>query len=407
MGDIADYARTRPPVYLLGVNAATSAPGGEASARDDAPGSAWLRGPAWDLCLISFCWVPFAVWFVFGLGLRGARLDAEALGLATLVALAITYVHRHLTFVLVYGDPQTFATRKRAFAWVPLFVFAGCGLVLHVQGDARIRVPGLAFSMRPWFLILIVTGAWNMWHTLMQRHGLARIYAKKCHPLTASAQHAKRDRTLLWSLALWTAIATVKVQGPSFASLRNARRMYATLSPIVEGAWGWILWGASSAWLLWVVWRWARTERAAFRDGANLWPRACFWASNLALFGCFVAFGPVVGYLAFGTAHALEYIAFFHHFGAAKFRRQPDNRSVAARLLRQPKLTVLPMALALLAAFWFLREHRRAEIYVAYYTATSLLHFLFDGWIWKVRRPEVAKPLGADRHVDTRTRKSA
>jgi hypothetical protein len=40
------------------------------------------------------------------------------------------------------------------------------------------------------------------------------------------------------------------------------------------------------------------------------------------------------------------------------------------------------------------RDYRATLFFPVYYSATSLLHFLYDGWIWKVRRPEVARPLG-------------
>ena len=73
--------------------------------------NAWLRAPWWDLGCLGFCWVPFYLWAVYGLGLGGPKGTAVtgALALATVVALAITYVHRHYTFVLVYGDRGTFS----------------------------------------------------------------------------------------------------------------------------------------------------------------------------------------------------------------------------------------------------------------------------------------------------------
>ena len=27
----------------------------------------------------------------------------------------------------------------------------------------------------------------------------------------------------------------------------------------------------------------------------------------------------------------------------------------------------------------------RTEVYLAYYVGSSMLHFLYDGWIWKLR----------------------
>ena len=65
-----------------------------------------MIGPVWDLAGLAFGWVPFYLWLVLGLGLGGdlpARAADEATALAVLAALAISYVHRHYTFVVVYG----------------------------------------------------------------------------------------------------------------------------------------------------------------------------------------------------------------------------------------------------------------------------------------------------------------
>jgi hypothetical protein len=111
------------------------------------------------------------------------------------------------------------------------------------------------------------------------------------------------------------------------------------------------------------------------------------------LLGVFVVHGPIVGYLCFGVAHALEYVAFVHHFGQQKFA-QSGAPGLTAALLRRPLLTAPLVIGVLLGAFILLGDHRTADVYLVYYMGTSLLHFLFDGWIWKVRRPEVRRPLG-------------
>ena len=69
----------------------------------------WLRAAWWDLTCLAFCWVPFYLWLVLGLGFSGweglgSRAMREAFFTAVLVTLAFTYIHRHYTFILVYGD---------------------------------------------------------------------------------------------------------------------------------------------------------------------------------------------------------------------------------------------------------------------------------------------------------------
>jgi hypothetical protein len=261
------------------------------------------------------------------------------------------------------------------------------------QGDARIEIPGLKFKMKPWFVALMITGAWNMWHTLMQRHGLARIYAAKLGRGLQDRAHARRDMALLFGAGLVTACLTLRMQGPSMMKVRNARRMLKTLGPLVEGCAGWVLVGSACLLFAWLALRWARAEFAAPIPWRERSARLLFWLSTFALLGTFVMWGPVVGYLAFGTAHAIEYIAFFHHFGGARFK-DDDEPSVASRLLARPRYTALPLIGGFAFLFWATRGVSKTEVYAWYYTATSMLHFLFDGWIWKVRKPEVSKPLG-------------
>ena len=51
---------------------------------------------------------------------------------------------------------------------------------------------------------------------------------------------------------------------------------------------------------------------------------------------------------------------------------------------------------ALLAVYWLLLDARTTELFLVYYTATSLLHFWYDGLIWKVSKPAVSRPLGIE-----------
>ncbi|MEZ4380213.1 MAG: hypothetical protein R3A79_02605 [Nannocystaceae bacterium] len=62
--------------------------------------------------------------------------------------------------------------------------------------------------------------------------------------------------------------------------------------------------------------------------------------------------------------------------------------------MRRPWLFGTLLSGALVLLFSLLVDHRRSDVYLVYYMGTSLLHFLFDGWIWKVRKPHVGGHLG-------------
>ena len=171
--------------------------------------------------------------------------------------------------------------------------------------------------------------------------------------------------------------------------------MLKVVRPLTSGTGAWVLFAVLAAGWLAVLSHWLRHELRAELSPRERLPRWCFLASTLALLAVFVVHGPIVGYLCFGVAHALEYVAFVHHFGQQKFA-QNGATGLTASLLRRP-LWAAPLVIGvLLTAFILLSDHRGADLYLVYYLGTSLLHFLFDGWIWKVRRPEVRRPLGVE-----------
>lgn len=353
----------------------------------------WLRHPVWDLSLIGFCWLPFYLWVVFGLGLgqetyglpalrRGDQQDA--LLTATLAALGTTYVHRHYTFFVVYGDRGTFKRHARGLIVAPLIVFACVGL-------ARLFRQESIAGYSPWLAVLIVSGLWNVWHSLQQRYGIWRVYAGRAGVGLEKPEHGRRDMQLLWASALATAALVLIFQTDTFGAHYNAARVLDFIEPLRQGGTFVVLvsvvlggWGLIAA-------RWLRHELKAPLSLKQRAPRLSFLGSTLTLFLVFVLHGPIVGYLCFGVCHALEYVAFVHHFGEKKFGA---DKGAAATLFRRPLLYAPFMIGGLVGLFLILKEYRRTDVYLAYYLGTSLLHFLFDGWIWKVRKPEVGRALG-------------
>lgn len=350
----------------------------------------WLRGPWWDLSLVAFGWLPFYAWVVFGLGVDGTwgASSRAALATATAIALGITYVHRHYTFLLVYGDGEAFARRPRGYVLAPLLTFGVVGGLRALHGATASSYPD------PWILVVATVGAWNVWHTLMQRYGILRVYAGRAGGGLESAAQGRRDLALLWASTALAAVAVVVLRRSTFDGHPNARRALAMALPIVDGATGWILLASVASVVAVIAARWLRHERAATLRRGERAPRLWFLASTMALLGVLVVHGPIVGYLCFGVAHAVEYVAFVHHFGERRFAAAPWQRGLVARWMRRPLLFGPLITGALLALFVALDDYRRTDLYLVYYLGTSLLHFLYDGWIWKVRSPAVARPLG-------------
>ncbi len=356
----------------------------------------WLRNPLFDVALLAFCWVPVYLWVVFGLGLGGDAIglaplssaaEADALSLAVLVVLGMTYVHRHYTFVLVYGDRETFAERGVAYVLAPLAVFGTAAFLLTL--DRPIHVAGA--TVAPFTLMLVVSGLWNVWHTIQQRYGILRAYAGRAKGGLEQRAHGRRDHVLLWSLVAMLALTLPLARPTTFGGHPNTLRALAVLSPAVHHPAYLAAVALGAVGLAAVIVWWWRAERAAPVDKV---PRWTFLGSTVLLLVVFFVHGPVVGYLCFGAAHALEYLAFVHHYAERSWRGRGE-RGFAAVVLGRPIAFAPVLIGALGLMFLSLQDQSRTEIYLGYYVGSSMLHFLYDGWIWKLRKPKVARPLGA------------
>jgi hypothetical protein len=343
----------------------------------------WLRGPLWDVGLLALGWLPFYAWVgVASFGPVNWGTNASpGFTAAVAVALALNFVHRQYVLVLVYGDPESFAERPRAYAIAPALAF------LLVGGALWSRIPAAQSA------VLAVLGTWNVWHVIQQRYGLLRVYAARARGGFESREAARADKALLWSMVAVSVSATAWHKARSLEGVPQARQLLSVVAPLLVGPAIGIVTAIALAVGSFNAWRWWRIERAASVPASARVPRWIFAFSTLLLLAIFVVHGPVVGYLVFGVAHSIEYLAFVHQFGEKKYNH--GTGSVAALLLGS--MSRAPLFLGpLLVGYAFLYQHRYALAYVTYYASTSVLHYLYDGWIWRLRQARVARPLGVE-----------
>lgn len=337
----------------------------------------WLRGPLWDTALIAFPWVPICAWLLFGLGFASGTAPIASrpeFRVALTAILALTFLHRQYVFLLVYGDRRTFALRPRAFVVVPC-VLAAIGLMVLV---GRARWPFLL----P--ILLASVGAWNVWHTLMQRYGLLRVYAARAGGKATSPARARLDRAVLWATV--ALVVTSLVARPALLlDHPTTVRIITLTAPLWDGPAARIALAVALVTWLALASTWLRAE---LRSTGPRAPRLVFMGSTIALFAVFVVGGPVLGYLTFGAAHALEYVAFVHHTATKKY--QAGGAPIAS-VFRTPALAFGLMLLV--PAIYATLDGRGITAlagYVVYEATTAIAHFVFDGWVWKVRSPSVA-----------------
>ena len=120
-------------------------------------------------------------------------------------------------------------------------------------------------------------------------------------------------------------------------------------------------------------------------------PKNIFVVSTLSIYAIFFH-SLIIGYIVFGFSHAIEYIAFVNIFVGAKYRKKPESNTFFSRVSKRQWLYsgVFSAVIIVLSLIGMKLDQNAFLIYIV---GSSFLHFIYDGLIWKVRHPEVGKPL--------------
>ena len=315
----------------------------------------WIRSARADTAL-ALAWVPFAV------AALAVSSDGRQLLLLLEVLSVFSFLHQPLTLLLVYGDAEQFAARRRLFVIGPLVL----GVAIAV---------GLTIS----FTLVAVAGAlWNLEHTLMQRYGFVRIYGRR-----SGEEDGRAERTLLLSwlvVTLLSVAADVRTPAriatlPLGAVNRSALEVLTSWRPSAIGL---LVPSASVAAILTL--RWIGVECARRSVGTANAAKQWYMVSTAAMFAFAVLVDPLAGLAGFAGAHAVEYFFIVDHRLAA-------TRPVASRR------RFFGGYLAAFAVVYAL-VRQSDEIYLLVVLFLGGVHFLFDGCIWKGRSTTtVAQPM--------------
>lgn len=325
----------------------------------------WIHNPFADLAL-AFCWAPVA------LGAHLLEPDPHALRQLVGYVFLLSFFHQPLTLGLVYGDRTQFEARSKLYRWAPFVAVAAIAIGLNVSLAA----------------VAVVAGLWNAEHTLMQRYGLTRIYGRK-----AGDDHGRLEKMMIVS---WLAVAMVWLA--AYADLpglvahigmgsTNARgvKILADLGPLAR----WLVVPAIAASAV-CVWRWVRAERS-LGERAN--PAKHAYLVATAALVLLVIVDPIAGFAGYVAGHALEYLVIVHR--SLKARAATGDTSAVARATASPvrRAFVYGGYTAALVGFVYVAV-RVGRLYAFAILFFGALHILYDGFVWKLRRPQLAASLG-------------
>lgn len=323
----------------------------------------WIYGPATD-AFIALCWVPL---WLFGHQVA-AGADDHLLRWAVGAAFLISFLHQPLTLGLVYGDMRRFSQLRPLFVWAPPITIGAVviGVVFHL-----------------WILV-VVAAVWNTIHTLQQRYGICRIYARR-----SRYGSARLDRTVLYS---WMAAAALVVAAkPNTLNLvRRVRfdnvnaggvRMLTDTRPVALALF--LPVGLVAVALALAVLR----QEAGQGSSAN--PAKWLYQGSSLLLIASIAVDPAAGFIAYVGSHAIEYFVVVYRTAESRYGPDTDRSSVLGRaastMWRRTACFGAIVGIALLA-----HARLHGNVYDITLYSVGALHFLYDGFIWKLRQPLVA-----------------
>ncbi|MAT39332.1 MAG: hypothetical protein CL946_06985 [Ectothiorhodospiraceae bacterium] len=318
----------------------------------------WIQNPRFDLTYFTFGWIIVFLAFMSLPNYSNALI---------IIVLLFNFVHRHLTMALVYGQKEEFVKRKMSYILMPV-AFAVITVISILAGVFK--------------LLLAISVAWTMYHVIAQKYGFTRIYSRK-----AGYGKAWIDKGIIYSWVVYLIFALaeknrgVLEQYQAGQTILNAVGEYLPILTLVSYA------ALAVAVYFTVVYAY---EEFKNRDKISL-PKNLFVLSILFLYAI-LFYDLIVGYVVFGFSHAIEYIAFVNIFVHSKYTKRAENTSLFSKVSRKQWIYSGGFSL-FLAGVCYLGIKFDENALAIYITGSSFLHFIYDGWIWKLRKPEVSKPL--------------
>lgn len=281
--------------------------------------------------------------------------------------------------IRAYGDRALFNRFRWRFIIAPLFLVATC----------------VAFYSWDLQGIILIVFFWGVWHGLMQTYGFCRIYDAK------TGSFAALSRRLDFALCfLWFAAAVVLSPQRMTDTLGM---FYASGGPFIQPALLQILQrgllflalAASVLFLANFFWMSTKAKRPNPVKVALLVTSISFWwycnngVSNL-----------LVGIALFEVFHDVQYLSLVWIYNRARVEKDSSIGGFMRFVFRRSG-SLVGLYLGLIFAYGslaYFNSHLQMEtikrVLTGVVSASALLHFYYDGFIWKVRESSTRQSLG-------------
>ncbi|MBI3492725.1 MAG: tetratricopeptide repeat protein [Acidobacteria bacterium] len=335
--------------------------------------SRWILTPWQDLVL--FVGTPLLIIPAFLAAQARWRVEDLSLFVASFGAIG-----HHLPGMLrAYGDRALFQRFRWRFSIAPMFLAATC----------------LLFALRDLNGIVLVVYLWGVWHGLMQTYGFVRIYDAKAgpsSPWTARLDHAMcvtwfATAVLVSPSRMTNILSVLYTSGGALIEASTIEALRAT-SIYVTGA-------VTAAFLLHAAWMWRRGQPPS---QVKLLLMATsfgfFWYTNV------LVSNMLAGIALFEVFHDVQYLSIVWIYN---LNRVQKDRGVGAftRFLFRRSGALVGVYVGLVVAYGSLNLVSTAmstgllkRMLTGLLAASALLHFYYDGFIWKVRERTTRQSLG-------------
>jgi Flp pilus assembly protein TadD len=283
--------------------------------------------------------------------------------------------------IRAYGDRALFDRFKIRFVVAPVALLAVCvwASVYNIQA------------------VQLVALAWGIWHGMMQTYGFCRIYDSK-----ASAKAAMRARLDLALCFSWF-IAAVLLSPMRFRTCLDL--YYESGGPVVAPA---VVVGMQYLVIL----------ALAVVTALFLWRQLKDWRASgivspvkLTLLVSSISFwwycnngvqNILVGIALFEVFHDVQYLAIVWIYNRTRVERDESIRGFMRFVFRRSG-SLIGVYVGLVLAYGSIALTTSGvsveaikHVLIGIVTASALLHFYYDGFIWKVRETQTRAMLGID-----------
>ena len=342
-----------------------------------AGGSPWIIGRGADLIL--FVLTPLLV--IPGFFLLKSQMSIQDIAL---YVLAFGALGHHLPGMMrAYGDKALFREYRTRFILAPIALAALC----------------VSFTLLELRVIILAVYVWGVWHGLMQTYGFVRIYDAKrrsVHPWTQ-----KLD---LFMCIAWFTTGVIWSDARFYQLLEYYYlRVGAPLPPAAVldmVQWGFmsVTLGITGLFLGNYIMR--RREGLAPSPIKLLLMASSFgfwWWANMAFANM------LVGVVLFEVFHDIQYLSIVWVFNRGRTEKDPNVGGFTKFLFRRSGLLV-GLYVGLVFAYGGLRfiergidQEQMRGILTGMLAASTLLHFYYDGFIWKFRKASNTDALDINR----------